>query len=282
MILSLVKRNLKVYFRDRASVFFSLLSVFIILGVYTLFLGRSLTIYTEHMVGENARFLMGSWIMAGVVAVTTITTANAAFGVMVEDEALKRLRDFKVSPIKRSHLVISYVFSAMIIGFMMSLLTFVIAEVYLYFDGGSFLGFLSILKVLLVILLSVFSGSALVFLISVFIKSQNAFATASSIIGTLIGFITGIYIPIGNLPTAVQTVIKIFPTSHSGVLIRQIMMEKALPIDLLPEDFKIFIGLNFEVDGQFLSEIVHFLYLLVSGVVFYLLAILIVSKKGNK
>ena len=36
---SLIVRNLKVFFRDRASVFFSLLSVFIIFVLYVLFLG---------------------------------------------------------------------------------------------------------------------------------------------------------------------------------------------------------------------------------------------------
>jgi multidrug/hemolysin transport system permease protein len=58
-------------------------------------------------------------------------------------------------------------------------------------------------------------------------KSINAFSTASSIVGTLIGFITGIYIPIGSVPEAVQMVIKIFPPSHAAVLFRSVMMEQA-------------------------------------------------------
>ena len=40
MILNLVKRNLKLYFRDKVSVFFSLLGVFIIIGLYVIFLER--------------------------------------------------------------------------------------------------------------------------------------------------------------------------------------------------------------------------------------------------
>ncbi len=282
MIFSLVKRNLKLFFRDKVSVFFSLLGVFIIIGLYVIFLGKMMVSYTEDVIGDNASFLMTSWIMAGVISVTTITTCMGAFGIMVEDTALKKMRDFKVSPIKRSTLVISYIVSAMIIGIIMSIVTLILSELYIYLNDGEFLSFVAILKVLGLILLSVFSSSALVFLIISFIKSQNAFGTASSIIGSLIGFLTGIYIPIGNLPVGVQTVIKIFPLSHSGVMLRQVMMNEAVDLEYLPDHFKTFIGLNFEVNGEFLSNFVHIAYLLASGVVFYILAIVVVSKKRSK
>ena len=36
---AMTKRNLKVFFRDRSSVFFSLLAVFIIIALYAVFLG---------------------------------------------------------------------------------------------------------------------------------------------------------------------------------------------------------------------------------------------------
>jgi multidrug/hemolysin transport system permease protein len=38
---AMVKRNLKIYFRDKASVFFSMLSVIIIFALYILFIGDS-------------------------------------------------------------------------------------------------------------------------------------------------------------------------------------------------------------------------------------------------
>jgi len=220
--------------------------------------------------------------MSGVVSVTTITTCNGAFGIMVEDTALKRIRDFKVSPIKRWQLVLSYVLAAMVIGLIMTLLKLFLGELYIYIDGGSFLGFSTFLKVLGIILLSVFSSSALIFFIMSFIKSQNAFGTVSSIIGTLIGFLTGIYIPIGNLPNGVQTIIKFFPLSHSGVLLRQFMIDEIVPLENLPREFKLFLGVNFEINGNLMSLYSHIAYLFVSGVVFYLLAIIVISKKRGK
>jgi multidrug/hemolysin transport system permease protein len=282
MILNLVTRNLKLYFRDRASVFFSLLGVIIIVGLYVLFLGKMMVDYSTQLVGESARFLMTSWIVAGVVSVTAITTCNGAFGIMVEDTALNRLRDFKVSPIKRWQLVLGYVLAAMVVALLMTLFTLVLGELYIYLDGGEILGFLSLIKVLGIVLLSVFSSSAFIFLIMAFIKTQNAFGTASSIIGTLIGFLMGIYIPIGNLPTGVQTLIKLFPLSHSGVLLRKTMMNEAMDIELLPEEFKTFLGLTYKLNGEVMGDIYHLLYLFISGLVFYVLAIVIISKKRDK
>lgn len=281
MILQLMKRNLKLYFRDKVSVFFSLLGVIIIIGVYVMFLGKMMVDYTEDLVGTNSRYLMISWIMAGVISVTTITTCNGAFGIMVEDIALKRMRDFKVSPIKRWQLVLSYVLSAMVVGLIMSILTLLLSELYIYVDGGKILSFSALMKVLGLILISVFSSSAMIFMIMSFIKSQNAFGTASSIIGTLIGFLTGIYIPLGNLPSGVQTIIKFFPLSHSGVMLRQVMMNEALSLEYLPDEFKVFLGVNFEIGGEFISNFIHIAYLFVSGVIFYLIAIIIVSKKRS-
>jgi multidrug/hemolysin transport system permease protein len=55
-----LKRNLLIFFRDRSSVFFSLLSVFVIIGLYVLFLGDMLVSGMKEVPG--ARFLMDSWL----------------------------------------------------------------------------------------------------------------------------------------------------------------------------------------------------------------------------
>ena len=238
--------------------------------------------YTEDFVGDDAKVLMTAWIMAGVISVTSITTCNGAFGIMVEDKALNRFRDFKVSPIKRWQLVLSYILSSMVVALIMTLLTFLLSEIYILIQGGEIISVLGLLKILGYMLLSVFASSSFIFLIMSFINSQNAFGTASSIIGSLIGFFMGIYIPVGNLPNAVQAVIKIFPLSHSAILMRQVLMSEVLDLNYISDEFKIFLGLNFEVNGEFLTNFMHIAYLFISGVVFYLLALIIVSRKRNK
>lgn len=53
VMISLIKRNLKLFFRDKTSVFFSLLAVFIIIGLYVLFLGNMMTKNLEDLLGKK-------------------------------------------------------------------------------------------------------------------------------------------------------------------------------------------------------------------------------------
>ena len=55
IVANFMKRNLRLFFRDKMSVFFSLLSVFIIIGLYVLFLGDMMTGNMGGL-GGNARF----------------------------------------------------------------------------------------------------------------------------------------------------------------------------------------------------------------------------------
>ena len=289
VMINLIKRNLKLFFRDRTSVFFSLLAIFIIIGLYVLFLGNMMVNELKDLLADNARFTIDSWVMAGILSVTSITTTMGAFGIMLEDTTKKISKDFYSAPIKRSQLAGGYIMSSFIIGVIMSIVSLIVAEVYILANGGKLLELMSLLKLFGVMLLSVFAGSSMVFFIVSFFKSSNAYTTASTIIGTLIGFLTGIYIPIGMLPsTAVQTAIKIFPISHAGALFRQIMMEAPMstafanaPVQVI-NDFKQTMGVVFYFGSTELSPIANILVLVATGVVFYVLAVIKISiKKKN-
>lgn len=282
-MLTICKRNLKLFFRDRSAVFFSLLAVFIIIGLYVLFLGDTITSGMKDI--KNARFLMDSWIMSGVIAVTSITTTMGAFGIMIDDKTKKIEKDFMAAPLKRSQVAGGYILSSFVIGVIMSIVTFILAEIYIVAYGGEILPVESILKVLGLILLSVLAGSSMVFFMVSFFKSQNAFATASTVIGTLIGFLTGIYIPIGNLPEAVQYVIKVFPVSHAGSLFRQVMMAKPMSVAFenapssVVDSFNNLLGVTYQFGDTTISATTSILILIATTVVFYGLAILNISRK---
>lgn len=284
-MLTIASRNLKIFFRDRSAVFFSLLAVFIIIGLYVLFLGDTLQSSMSELKG--VRFLMDSWIMAGLLAVTSVTTTMGAFGIMVDDRAKKNFKDFYASPLKRSDIAGGYILSSFLIGLIMTVISFILAEIYILTSGGELLPFISLLKVLGLILISVLSSSAMIFFMVSFFKSTNAFATASTIVGTLIGFLTGIYIPIGSLPDAVQLVVKIFPVSHAGVLFRQVFMEKPLqetfegiPTEKLA-DFKDELGVVFHYGDFTAGTGTHLLVLIITTLVFFGLAVWNISRKSS-
>ena len=278
-----MKRNLKVFFKDKTAVFFSLLAVFIIIGLYALFLGDVWTSSFEGMVG--VRFLMDSWIMAGLLAVASVTTTMGAFGTMVDDKVKKISKDFLSSPISRGSIAGGYIVSAFLIGVIMSLVTLVLAEVYVLANGGELLGLSALLKVLGMILLGTFTNTAFIFFIVSFFKSTNAFATASTIIGTVIGFLTGIYLPVGQLPDAVQWVVKLFPVSHTAMLLRQVMMAEPIAVTYAgapaeaTESFKEFLGVTFKFGDYTVTPLVSIGILALAAVLFFGLSILHLSGK---
>lgn len=287
-MINIAKRNLKIYFRQKSTVFFSLMSVFIIILLYVLFLGKNLTSSLDSNGINGVENLVNSWVMAGIISVASITTTMGAFNVMVEDRVKNLSKDFFSSPIKKVTIVGGYVLSSYIVGFIMSVITFITAEVYISISGGEILSFTSVLKVLGIILISVFMSSSLVFFIVSFFYSQGAFSTASTIIGTLIGFVTGIYFPISVLSNSMQWLIKLFPLSHSAALLRQVMMTEPIRISfenagiLRINEFKESMGIILKFGDYTLTPAMHILILLVVGIIFFILAVLNISRKSKR
>lgn len=276
-------RILKVFFKDRTAVFFSLLAVFIIIGLYALFLGDVWAGSFQGMSG--VRFLMDSWIVSGLLAVASITTTMGAFGIMVDDRVKKINKDFIASPVSSGSIVGGYILGAIVIGIVMSLVTLVLSEVYIVANGGELMGVSVLVRVLGLIVLSTVANSAIVLFMVSFFNSSNAFATASTILGTLIGFLTGVYLPIGSLPEAVQWIVKCFPVSHAAVLFRQVIMEAPIAATFsgAPEEmvtsFEALMGVRFDFGGTTASPALSVAILLITAVVFYLLSIIRLSKK---
>ena len=167
----------------------------------------------------------------------------------------------------------------------MCLVALVLCQLYLLSSGGSLFTGMQLIKIFGIILLSTFSNTALVLFFVSFFQSNNAFSIASTIIGTVIGFMTGIYIPIGQLPAAVQTVIKVFPPSHSALLLRQVIMEDAIktgfagaPADAVAS-FKELMGVTFKIGGTTVTPMISILILVLAGILFLGLSMLSLSRK---
>ncbi len=278
-----MRRNLKLFFRDKSAVFFSLLAVFIIIGLYATFL-KDAWMPWEMRNLPDIRFLMNSWLVSGLLSVASVTTTMGAFGVMIDDKVKKIDYDFYASPMKKSRLTAGYLGSALMIGIIMSFVTFAVIEGYILLCGGRLAGPEALLKTAALICLATLANTSMVCFMASFFKSQQAFGTASTVIGTLIGFLTGIYLPIGNLPVSAQTVIKVFPISHSAVLFRQVLMEAPMATtfagagDAPVAAFKEFMGVTYSFGGKTLSPVVSILILLATAAVFFGLSVVNFSR----
>ncbi|MDY4575768.1 MAG: ABC transporter permease [Intestinibacter sp.] len=282
-MLAFANRNLKVFFRDKTAVFFSLLAVFIVLGLYVLFLGDAWADSLQNI--KDAKQLMNCWIIAGLIGVTSVTANMGAFGIMVEDKSKNKMKYFTVSPMKNFKLIGGYILSSFVVGSIMSVVALAISQAYLIYSGAEALTLNQLAEVFLVILVTTLSNGAMVLFIVSLFNSEKAFSTASTIIGTLIGFITGIYLPISMLPESVQNVVKLFPTSHGISILRQIFMERQMEVSFsnIPisyvNEFKESMGVVYYLNDKLVSNTTSIMILIGSAVIFFLLAILIISKK---
>ena len=282
-MISFVSRNLKVFFRDKTAVFFSLLAVLIVLGLYIFFLGD---VWVDSFPNiKGVKNLMNCWIMAGLIGVTSVTANMGAFGTMIEDKSKNKIKDFYVSPIKKSKILGGYIISSFIVGSMMSVVTLIISQIYLVYSGVYVLNFKELTEVFLIILMTSLSNSAMILFIVSLFSSEKAFSTASTIVGTLIGFITGIYLPISMLPDSVQIIVKLFPTSHGISILRQIFMKKQMDISFADvptnyiNEFKESMGVVYYINDKLVSNTASVFILIASTIIFFFLAVLILYKK---
>lgn len=219
------RRNLKLFYRDRAGVFFSLLSPLILVGLYVLFLGRlqqqslASAIPTADPAQVNA--FVDAWVFSGIAMITTLTASLAVMGNYVDDLDSGRFLDFLVAPVRRSQLVIGYLSSGFTISLVMSSAILGVGQGYLVIRYGAGLSLAHLGLAVLFIALSSATMSALCAFIVSFVKTNSAYGALSAVVGTLAGFLAGAYIPPGALPTGAVSIMNMMPFAQSAVLIRQ-------------------------------------------------------------
>lgn len=220
---SFTKRNILIYFRDIRAVLLSLLGVLIVVALYALFLADNLVQSFAQM--EDAGLMVTSWLVAGLCAITPVSTSLGAMGALIADRVAGIDRDFLSSPIKRYKLVLGYLVNGLTAGLMLSFVILCLGGVWLWAAGAAWPGIGSIAAIAGVQLLAVLAGGSISFFLVTFFHTNAAFMAVSTVMGTFLGFLTGIYLPLGYLPEAMQWVVKVFPTSHAALLLRYLFLQ---------------------------------------------------------
>ncbi|WP_024833397.1 ATP-binding cassette domain-containing protein [Ruminiclostridium josui] len=180
--------------------------------------------------GDKLSYLINSWILGGLLSITTLTSTLGALGAMVNDRYNRIIMDFKSSPISAMIYPISCVITSFIVGTIISVISFVVYGGYIYFSTGYFFSIGMILKCLGLICLSAMMSAALMGFMVSFFSTISAYSSASLIVGTTIGFLNGLYVPMGALPETIQSVIKCLPFGHVASLFRRVLMQESLDL----------------------------------------------------
>ncbi len=284
--LALAKRNSLCYFRDRQSVFFSLMGVFIVVLLYLLFLRNMLIEPYPDMPGMGN--LIDAWVLSGILGIVPVTTCAGSLQTMIEDRVNGKDRDVLVTPMTPSQIALGYVLSTFIVGLVMSLITFVLCIVYLVATGCP-LAIGGLLSSLILIVPSALSASIIMYAISSFIRSTGAFSGLFTVVSVLIGFLAGIYMPMGTMPEAMNVVGTFVPASHMAALFRDSLATAALdeafagaPMEVIT-DFRTEMGFDLSLGGFEFSTMAMIAYVLVITLVFFAIAAIGIRRgRGGK
>lgn len=296
----LTKRNCLLYLRDKSAVFFSMLSMLIVLGLMVIFLGNMnseavlniIETYGNRAVTEadreNAAYLIQMWTLAGILLVNAVTVTLTVLGGMVVDETQKRIMAFYVTPVKRLYLALGYILSAWMIGSGMCLLTLGAGELYFIGKGFGALPLQVLLKLAGMIVCNAFTFSALGYMIALFVHSNSAWSGILTIIGTLVGFAGGIYLPMGELSESVGNILKCFPILHGAAMMRETataeLVEKTfagMPAGLIPI-YKEEMGITVTMNGQVLDVKWQMVLLFAYAAAAIVIAVFVTGKRKLK
>lgn len=293
----LLKRNMLVYVRDYAAVFFSFLSMLIVLALMVIFLG---TMNSENLVSilaqvggdrdaaqdrANAEYLIQMWTLAGILVVNAVSVTLTVMGTMVEDEAKNRLASFYVSPIKRIKIGMGYIGSAWMVGVIMCVLTLVLGEIYMVLNGHPLLTAADFAKLFGMITLNVFVYAAIGYLLALCVHSSSGWSGLLTIVGTLVGFVGAIYLPMSMLPEGVADVLKCLPILHGAAMMREVCTKDAiaetfagLP-DVAGAQFREQMGISIFRDGEQVTLQNQIFFLLLCGIIAIVVAAVIGKRR---
>ncbi|KRN26884.1 ABC transporter permease [Liquorilactobacillus mali] len=249
-MLPLIQRNLKLFFRNRAGVFFSLLGALISFVLFIIFLKANMLDSWKQL--QHPARMLDLWVIGGTLAVTGITTTLSALSRMASDSERHVYEDLILTGLSRLRIQISYIVSATIIGTVLQVVLYLIMIFYFNKIDGTQIQWSISLQLLIVAILSSFSAALLNFVLVFFMRSVDTVGKFSSIVGAMSGFLVGTYIPVGVLPEFAQNLVKLTPGAYVASIYRQLLMHdilKNINTNIL-DDLKKKLGVGITLNGH--------------------------------
>ena len=296
-ILSLTKRNMTVFLRDKTGVFFSLLSPLLVLLLFILFLGDLQIDSVKGALESNGvlnlfesnfpKAVAYNWLIAGVLGVSCITVSFSCLSVIISDREKGIENDFKASPISNVKVYISYILGVFLSTLLIMIIVSFAGLIFLAISGSLNMKAVDYLILYGSIILGSFNASLFAYALTSFIKTTGAHGAFTGLICAVSGFLIGAYMPLSSFPKPIQYVCSIIPGSHTAGLARVSLlnnyMEEASSKSVevansLSDYFSIKINLfNNQIDKTGM-----FTFLLISTIIFLIINIVIIKISSKK
>ena len=288
----LIKRNIRMFFKDWGLFFTSLITPLILLVLYITFLANVYRdAYTAQLGGiplneEIIDGLVGGQLFSSLLAVSCVTVAFCSNLLMVQDRVTGVRRDLLVAPVRKSSLAVGYYAATFLVTLLIVFVAMGASLIYLAIVGW-YLSLLDVLCLLLDCFLLTLFGTALSSVINYFLTTQGQMSAVGTIISSCYGFICGAYMPISSFSEGLRNVISFLPGTYGTALLRRHAlrgafgeMEKAGVPEQIVEALRDSVDSNLYFFGDKVEEYV--MYLILGGFAVLMLSLFILINRLDK
>ena len=226
-LFALIRRNIKLYFKDKGMFIPSLITPVILLVLYATFLKRVYDDSFRTAVSAAGATIadgvlngcVGGQLISSLLAVSCVTVAFCSNLLMIHDKTSGARQDLTVSPVHGGTLAIGYYLATLFSTLIISLSALAVSLAYLAFVGW----YLTVGDVFLlfldVFLLTMF-GTALSSCVNFFLSTDGQASAVGTIVSAGYGFVCGAYMPISNFGEGLQHVLSFLPGTYGTSLLR--------------------------------------------------------------
>ena len=224
---ALIRRDMKLYFKDKGMFFSSLITPILLLVLYTTFLKKvfddsfrsALEAAGATVADSVLNGVVGGQLISSLLAVSCVTVAFCSNLLMIKDKTSGARHDLTISPVRPSTMAMGYYLASLLSTL---IITFTAAAVCLGYLAcvGWYLTAGDVLELLLDVFLLTMFGTALSSCINFWLTTDGQASAVGTIVSAGYGFICGAYMPISNFGTGLQRVLSFLPGTYGTSLLR--------------------------------------------------------------
>lgn len=295
VLFSLIKRNIKLFFKDKGLVISSLITPMILILLYVTFL-RNVYVDSFHSslpsgFALDESYINGfvyGWLFSSLLATSCVTVSFCSNLLMVQDKVTGSIHDLQIAPVKSTTIAISYYIASMLVTLIICYLEMIVGFIIMA-STGWFLSVGDVFGIILGVFLLVNFGTALSSIIHHFLSTQGQMSAVGTLVSSVYGFICGAYMPISQFGKVLQIVLGFLPGTYGTALLRhhfengvltKLQVEQNFPKEVVDG-----ISENFDISLKFFDKDVNAVacYIIMIASVVVLIGIyVLINMRSNK
>ena len=224
---ALIRRNTKLYFKDKGMFFSSLITPVILLVLYATFLKKvfddsfrtALTEAGATVADSVINGVVGGQLVSSLLAVSCVTVAFCSNLLMIKDKTSGARHDLTITPVRPATMALGYYLASLLSTLIISFTAAAVCLGYLRIVGWYMTAGDVALLLLDVFLLTMF-GTALSSCINFWLSTDGQASAVGTIVSAGYGFICGAYMPISNFGPGLQKALSFLPGTYGTSLLR--------------------------------------------------------------